>query len=266
MPIQVAARARKILRTLLMTALSSDRKNTAIEIGAVQSRLPMQTASPTAASNLLSDPVLVDFLTSRHDTMNLRLPRMVARLLSSGGLLRNIISRSQLDELETTAQLVRSMAQDLHVRNAQVTLKPSPLGPDFRNVSAFSDGYDAPFAPTDDYYLYLPVGKGPARLIDYSVASIFMKRRQTARIFSIINVVLLLLSAVVYFPAILYFGNNGIAFLMVTAWVVGPFAILHFVIVRPVLKRFLLFPGFTPTSEPTSECSLFEFAERLGTQ
>jgi hypothetical protein len=247
---ELYGRVRDILNGLLLTTFSPTRKNIAIEVGLTR----VGTASDAPAvedrlSSQLQDPILIDFMSRvRAKRTAVKLPRPVARLFAQGGWLHNVLANSQLEDLSVSADILNAFVENAHVEGVEVKppAKTDNLEVELRAVTGLIGRADNAIAPPDDYYLYLPAGDKPARLLDQPTRSLYRQRRRAMFKLASWNVATLLLFGVIFYGSSFNQSNPGVASGIVGLWLIAPFLSLYAILVRPVMRRIDSFPAFLP--------------------
>jgi hypothetical protein len=260
MSTELYERVRGILSGLLLTTIAPARKNFAIEAGI--NRAATASDVNTVESRIagqLQDPIIIDFMTGlRRQRTAVRLPRVVARLFLEGGWFRNIFSNIQLQDMSASADIINLFLDAARV--SAVKVKPreakDKIGAELRIVTDLLTDTGGAVTPPDTFYLYLPIDARPARLLDEPTISLYRQRRRTVVRLSSLNVGLFLLLAATFYDAALDTMNPAIAVGLATLWLVGPFLMLHFINVRPVVRRIALFPAFHPAGDVQRHFSL----------
>ena len=262
MSAELYGRVRDILNGLLLTTISPTRKNVAIEAA-----LTRPGASGDAAtvedrlSSQLQDPILIDFMSRvRAERTAVKLPKPVARLLTRGGWLHDVLANSQLEDMSVSADILNAFVENARVGGVKVIppAERDTLEVELRAVAGLIGLTDNTIVPPDDCYLYLPAGDKPARLLDQPARSLYRQRRRTMFKFAFWNVATLLLFGVIFYGSAFNQSNPGVAAVIVGLWFSGPFLLLYAVLVRPVMRRIDSFPAFLPADgNPRHLCLLF---------
>jgi hypothetical protein len=243
MPNDLYEKLRVLLNALLLTSLGFARKTMAIEAGLNK---PDIVAAEQRLSSRMRDPILIDFMTRlRRERTAVELPRILVGMMPSGRWwLRNIFSHSHLDDLCVNAKTMHEFVEGGGIEAARITRGRENQRTEIRPVFELMDSSGPAIATVNTCFLYVPVGKSPARLIDDKSVALYLLRRKTMMQMSIVNVISVLLTAVLLFAGQFQNINAGIGVVIVMVWIAGPFWLLHWLLVRPVWKRFELFPGF----------------------
>jgi hypothetical protein len=255
---------RSILNSLLLTSLGFTRKTMAIEAGL--NRPETTAAVEQRLSSRMRDPILIDFVTRlRRERTAVELPRILARMLGGGRWLRNMFSHAQFDDLGVNAQTMREFVNAERIEAVRIGDRSKNTGSEIRPVIELRRNSGPPIATIDTYFLYLPVGNRPARLVDDMSVALYLRRRKTMMQMSVINIITVLVTASLLFAGQFQTTNAGIGVGTVVIWIAGPFWLLHWLLVRPVLNRFELFPGFQSwLAGPHHQSTRFVREDRIG--
>jgi hypothetical protein len=260
MTADVYERVRGILNGLLMTTITPVRKNLAIEAGVDR---PGNVADVDAVESrifsLLRDPIVVDFMTRlRVQRTAVRLPRMVARLFLEGGWLRNIFSDVQLEDLAASADILRSMLDTARISALEVKSPEARdrIGVDLRIVTGFLTETGTTIVPADNFYLYIPVGRQVALLLDEPAVSLYRQRRRLVMRLSVLNAGLFLLMGGLVYRVAIDAMNQAVAVGLAAIWLAGPFLMLRALNIRPVIRRLNRFPAFYAADDTLIHLSL----------
>jgi hypothetical protein len=262
-------RVRKILDGLLLTTIAPARKNVMLELG-LGSRVAAVGATVTTEqlSRHMRDPILVEFFSRvRHRRTAVKLPQPVARRLLQGGWLGNIFSRSELDDLPASASIVRSFVEGSMLATVHVESvthhDPKPTA-GIRPVAQLIDAAGVRVEPLNPYYLYLPVGRQPARLLDEATIALLQQRRVSAWKLSLVSAGLMLLMGAIIYANAFNDTNPGLAVVIAVLWITGPFFLLYASHVRPVLRRLALFPALAAAGAQPYSRSEFAVVHAAG--
>jgi hypothetical protein len=252
MAVRLYERVRGILDDLLLTSVTPTAKNIALDLAI--GRAPT-TATIARAQDRLSrhmrDPILVEFHTLfRHRRIAFMLPQIVARNLIRGGLLRGLLARTEIDDLPSSARLLYRLIDDGKIVSVDVenpgdaaVAGRTPEG-GLRDVTAVTDARGTTLLPPYPYYLYVPPGGAPSRLLDEPTAALYRQRRSTAWRLSLVTIALMLLLGAAFYGTSFDAANPGVAVVTVMLWLAGPPLTFHLLHVYPVVRRFELFPRF----------------------
>jgi hypothetical protein len=252
---------RHALNKLLLSYLGRSPKTISLDAGMNRPMLPNEKAVLEHLDRRLHDPVLIEFLSRRQrDPTTVRLPRIVARMLAYGGWMHNIFSRAEIDEIESSAEILNENVDQLQIKYVEVDIEPDEtIGIDGRRVEKLFDSKDAVQTLGHGCYVYLPVGDAPGRLLDDFTASIYFKRRRMARSLAFANLALVVVLGTTFYGsnlAFAAFGYLGIAVLAAIAWIMIPFWLMSRIGLRPVVSRFSLFPACFPVADGFGNQSL----------
>jgi hypothetical protein len=246
MPEDEYRRVERILSGLLMTTLRPLRSGTLLSIGDDREAKHQVPAA-------LNDEVLVDFLSRPpNQRTSMRLPNEVAsrfgRSWPGRGWLRPIFSVRRFEEIRSDIKLVQEALAEVDARTMEVRQpgEEGDLGPDYRGVKClFTKSGGA--LPSDGFVLYLPAGRRVAYVINDWTAESHRRSRRLAFRLGFCNLVLVLLSLVVFY------GNpdrssSNVAFhlLLAMSWIAVPFIALFGCLVWPISRLLRGFPHARP--------------------
>ena len=247
MPAELYSRVRHILSGLLLTVMRAAQRNLAFEVGLTREGAPFRE-SIDGLSSQMEDPILIDFMARRRrDRTSVRLPRLLARLVM-GGFLHNVFSRDQIQDLEAAAEIVEQWVTERDVARAFVTRAPRALGPAFRVVKELQDDQGTVISMYEPLYLFLPVGKKPARLIEEASVALYHFRRRIAMMLSLSNTMVVLFAAAFLYGD--YYQTAQFSLLLGVLWLAAPAFVLQSFLVWPVARKFATFPAFDPETLP----------------
>jgi hypothetical protein len=245
----------RILSELLMTTLRPVRSGLLLSIGREHD---VRRSEPTE----IRDEILVDFLSRPPgQRTSTRLPDKVASRFGRAGMasgwFRRMFAGRRSEEILSDAELVRTVLIEAGATVLEVRLPGvhDGLGPDYRVVERLLDKAEEPRAG-DGFVLYLPAGSEDAYMLNDWTADFHRRSRRLAFILGTCNLVLVLLSLVIFYGDPDRKGSNIALHLMLAmGWITVPFIALFGYLVVPVtrlLRRFPLAQSLDPGPRHTS--------------
>jgi hypothetical protein len=229
----------RALAELLMTTLRPVRRGVLLSIGRDDKR---------AAPLEVRDEVLIDFLSRTPNARtSTRVPdEVLSRFgrVGTSGLLRRIFADWRSEDVRSDAELVRTVLADTGSATIEVRLPTveDRLGPDYRVVERLRDKAGA-ISASEGFVLYLPAGSSTAYVLNDWTVEFHRRRRKLALILGTCNLILVLLSLLIFYGDPDRSGSS-IAFHLVLAmgWIAVPFVTLFGYLVFPITRLLALFP------------------------
>lgn len=235
-------RAERMLSELLMTTLQPVRSGALLAIGRDRGD---RRSVPTE----IRDEVLVDFLSRPpSERTSTRLPDKVAsrfgRAGTAGGWFRRIFAGQRSEEIRSDAELVRTVLSETDATLIEVRLPgvDDGLGPDYRVVERLLNKAGEARAG-DGFILYLPAGSGNAYILNDWTVDFHRRSRRLAFILGTCNLVLVVLSLIIFYGDPDRHGSNVALHLMLAmGWITLPFITLFGYLVFPITRLLTAFP------------------------
>jgi hypothetical protein len=231
----------RILSELFMTTLRPVRSGVLVAIG-------RDADDNRSARADVRDEVLVDFLSRQpSERTSTRLPDEVAPRFGraeTAGWFRRIFSGQRSEEIRSDAELVRTVLAEAGATLVEVRLPAvdDGLGPDYRFVERLLNKAGEA-RPGDGFILYLPAGSGNAYVLNDWTVDFHRRSRRLAFILGTCNLVLVLLSLIIFYGDPDRSGSNVAFHLMLAmAWITVPFITLFGCLVFPIARLFPAFP------------------------
>jgi hypothetical protein len=273
MPGELYRQIREILSLLLLSGMNNALRSAALSMG-LDDRSRTSVIERNVAKQV-RDSVLIDFMTRlRVDRTAVKLPHTLARWIAGTGWFRNLLSDAPLNDVSASATILRETVETAGLHLVEIAEEGAPAGKDAASRSAASQGASVGAGlrrvvsfrwatgevinVPDAYYLYLPAGKQPARLVDTATATLLRVRRGLLSKLAIWHVTLTVLVGTIFYWGILDSANLAVGLLITTSWTLGPFALLYPLLIRPVVVRLARFPEFSPADPgPRHLCRRF---------
>ena len=231
----------RMLSQLFMTTLRPVRSGVALAIG-------RDGTEQRSASSDVRDEVLIDFLSRPpSERTSTRLPDEVASRFGRAettGWFRRIFAGRRFEEIRSDAELVRTALAESGATTIEVRLPAveDRLGPDYRVVERLRNRAGEAVAG-DGFVLYLPAGSVAAYVLNDWTVEFLRRSRRLAFILGSCNLVLVLLSLIIFYGDPDRSGSSVAFHLMLAmAWITVPFIALFGCLVFPITRLLPAFP------------------------
>lgn len=202
----------------------------------------------------LTDPVLIDFLSTRwqKERSLFNLPAEISKSLGlsqSKEIQSNIFSQNEEKETKANSEALKGTLKIANITSIKVSrakMEDSNENPEFRAVVRFETSDGKIIEMQDEYWLYLPIGKFTALLIDSVTANILNFRSRLAIKLSLINIILVILFSMFVYAPTLRAYSEIVAIGFLSLCIIMPFVILHLLLVKRFTSFIKSFPVFMP--------------------
>lgn len=252
MPSDLKMRVRDLLEALLMTVVSRDPKDFALELSGLQKQKALRTDERLDREYIRNDAILVDFMTRREASpADFRFRSKVARALglsSAHSRAKDLLGRNDLKAMQVAAEdLKKFLAENPIVHVTAVPADHSECGPDVSEVTEYLGRNQQPVTLTRRLFLLKrnPTEKEAILLDEYSITLWRYRKRLATRFSFWISVILSVIVGAFYANYLdEMFIRKSVhgAMLFLAIIIYAPFPVFWFLLSRPFTEMLQNFP------------------------